>query len=526
MNEMKISIKKYKSLGFSLLLGSTLLLPGCTADFDDINTSKTGVTTITKNELPFLFSRALQQATYNYGTYQTAQNLYSDLYAQYFATSTANFQTDRNFMHPTWIENHWTPIYTGVVPQLLTLMENTEKTSAENALANIWWVYSFHRLTDHYGPIPYSKAGISASSVDYDSQKDIYFDFFKRLDEASTILKSQSGATPYGQYDTIYQGDVSKWIKFANTLRLRLALRISAVEPEIAKQQGEAAIASGVFESFANEAILKKGDSGNDFNGLATIAGWNEFRMSAAMESVLKGFEDPRLGHFFQPAFATNTYEGIRNGLSPAELAMDQNNNNHASNIGTKWVVNTGTGNGWDRNFSTPQTMMTAAEAYFLLAEASLNGWNTGGTAKEFYEQGIRVSMNAWGIDPATTEKYIQSTATPIAPGDQQNSPALSNITVKWGATEAIQREQIGTQKWLAMYPDGQEAWAEYRRTGFPKLYPVVNSVNEILPVGTRPRRIPFLQLEYRNNSPAMSEAVNLLGGPDSPTTPLWWDKN
>ena len=523
---MKLSINKYKSLGFSLIMGTAMLLPGCTGDFDEINTSKTGVTTITKNELPFLFSRALQQASYKEGTYQTAQNLYSDLYSQYFATSTANFQTDRYFMHPTWIEAHWTPLYTEVVPQLLSLMENTEKTSAEYALANIWWVFSFHRLTDHYGPIPYTKAGISAPSVGYDSQKDIYFDFFKRLDEAVATLKSQTETTPYGEYDIVYQGDVSKWIRFANTLRLRLALRISDVEPEMARQQGETAIAAGVFTSLADEAVMKKSDSGNDFNGLATIAGWNEFRMSAAMESVLKGYEDPRLSLFFQPAFGTKTYEGIRNGLSPAELGMEQNNNNNASNIGTKWVVNTGSGSGWNRNLATPQTIMTVAEAYFLLAEATIKGWETGGSAKDFYEQGIRASMNSWSVDAAVTEKYIQSSATPVAPGDQQNSPALTNIPVKWGATESIQREQIATQKWLAIYPDGQEAWAEFRRTGYPKLYPVVNSVNDALPKTSRPRRIPFLQLEYQNNSAAMSEAVSLLGGPDSPTTPLWWDKN
>lgn len=523
---MKLPFNKYKSLGFSLLVGSAMLLPGCTGDFDEINTSKTGVTTITSAEYPFLFSRALQQTSYNYGTYQTAQNLYSDLFAQYFATSTANFQTDRYFMHPTWINSHWTPIYTQVVPQLLTLIEKTDANSAENALANIWWVYAFHRLTDHYGPIPYSKAGIAAPSVPYDSQKDIYFDFFERLDKASAVLKTKSGNASYGQYDIIYSGDVNKWLKMANTLRLRLALRISKVEPEKARQEAEAAIAGGLFTSAADDAILKKGDSGQDFNGLATIAGWNEFRMSASMESVLKGYNDPRLSHFFQPAFATGTYEGIRNGLGPAELALEQNSNNHSSNIGTKWVTNTGSGSGWNRNFQAGQTMMTAAEAYFLLAEASLNGWNTGGSAQDFYEQGIRTAMESWGITGAEVEAYIQSTATPIAPNDQQNSPAMTNIPVKWGATEEIQREQIGTQKWLAMYPDGQEAWAEFRRTGYPKLYPVVHSVNEEIPTTSRPRRIPFLQLEYQDNSAAMSEAVNLLGGPDKATTPLWWDKN
>ncbi len=132
----------------------------------------------------------------------------------------------------------------------------------------------------------------------------------------------------------------------------------------------------------------------------------------------------------------------------------------------------------------------------------------------------------AGGISSALTDAYIVSTKTPVAPQDQQKSPALSTIPVKWGATEAIQREQIGTQKWLAVYPDGIEAWAEVRRTRFPKLYPVVNSVNTDVPTTAYPRRIPFLLLEETSNTAAVKAAVALLGGPDNAATPLWWDKN
>ncbi len=524
---MKLSFNKYiRATTFGVLTGSALALSSCTGDFEELNTSRTALTSISDAELPYVFSRAQQQASYAAGTYQTAQNLFADLYAQYFATTTPNFQSDRYFMHPTWIDSHWNPVYVQVVPQLKTLFERVAPGTSQYALASIWWVYSFHRVTDYYGPIPYSEAGNPGSTVKYDSQEEIYNDFFKRLAEATEALKSKTSEKPYGNYDIIYAGDVKKWIKFANTLRLRLALRISKVNPAKAKTEAEAAIAGGVLTDVADNAYMVKSLLGGDNNGLATISGWGEFRMSAAMESVLKGYDDPRIGIFFQPAFNSKSYEGLRNGLGPTELAVAANSNDNNSNIGERWIRNTGGGSAWDRQLAVQQDVMHTAEAYFLLAEAALNGWTAGGTAQSFYEKGIQASMEGWGITGAAVTTYINSTKTPVAPGDQQQSPALSSIPVKWGATEAIQREQIATQKWLALYPDGIEAWAEFRRTRLPKLYPVVNSVNSDVPTTAVVRRIPFLLQEKQNNGAAVEAAVKLLGGADNAATPLWWDKN
>lgn len=510
-----------------LLATSASLWSGCTSKFAEINTSKTAITAVTSTEIPYMFSRAQQQASYAAGTYQTAQNLFADLYAQYFATTTPNFQSDRFFMHPTWINNHWNPIYTQVVPQLQAVFNNTDAQSSQYALANIWWVFAFHRLTDYYGPIPYFDAGKPANSVKYDAQKDIYDDFFKRLSAATTVLKGKTSETPYGSYDIIYAGNVSRWIKFANTLRLRLAMRISKVDPTRAKTEAEAAIAGGLLSDAADNALMSKNLTGSDYNGLSTISGWGEFRMSATMESFLKGYEDPRIGIYFQPAFSTKTYEGLRNGLGPNELTDPLNTNDNNSNIGDRWIKNTGAGSSWAQQYATKQDIMHTAEAYFLVAEAALNGWSTGGvTAQQAYEKGIRASMEGWGITGTTVDTYVNSTKTPVAPQDQQKSPAITTIPVKWGATEAIQREQIGTQKWLAVYPDGQEAWAEVRRSGYPKLYNVVNSVNTDLPTTAHPRRIPFLLLEKQTNNDAVTAAVTLLGGADNAATPLWWDKN
>ena len=277
-------LKTYKKLAFAgLVVGSAGLMQACTGDFEEMNTSKTKLTQLSADELPFLFSRAEQQASYQSGTYQIAQNLFADLYAQYFATSATYFPSDRYVMRYDWLTGHWNPIYTQVVPQLKTLFEQTDPGSAEYALANVMWVYAFHRLTDYYGPIPYFDAGVPAISVKYDAQSEIYKDFFVRLDAASTALKANAAAKPYGTFDLIYAGNVAKWIKFTNTLRLRLALRISKVDPAEAKKQAEAAYAGGVMTEIADDAYMVKKLVGDDANGLSRIAVWNEFRMSASM---------------------------------------------------------------------------------------------------------------------------------------------------------------------------------------------------------------------------------------------------
>ena len=504
---------------------SVVGLSGCTDKFAELNTNKTKLTTLGKTEYPYLFSKAQSASSYAFSNYQIAQNLFADLYAQYYATTATYFPSDRYTIRMDWLPGHWTPLYTQVVPQLKTLLDQTDKASAENALASIMWVYSFHRVTDYYGPIPYFKAGEPAQSVPYDAQDKIYDDFFKRLDAATTVLKAKTAEKPYGTFDLIYAGDVNKWIKFANTLRLRLALRISKVDPARAKTEAEAAVAGGVMTDTGDDALMVKSVNGSDYNGLAGISVWNEFRMSASMESVLKGYADPRIGIYYQPATSTKTYEGLRNGLTPAQLNQPANSNDNNSNVGTRWV--TGAGSSWSSQYTTAQDIMHSAEAYFLRAEGAMNGWNMGGTAKNLYESGIAASMKQWGIaDAAVIAAYTASDKTPIAPGDALNSPALASIAVKWGTTEAIQREQIGTQKWLALFPDGFEAWAEYRRARYPKLYPIANSENADVPVGTVLRRIPFIDLEKQTNGDAVKAAATLLGGADKASTPLWWDKN
>src|SRR5687767_9890343 len=213
-----------------VICASLWLMASCTKKYAEINTDRNTIATVGPSELPFLFARAQKEATPSIWNYQIAQNLFADQYAQYIANTATYFPSDQLVIRMDWVGAAFNPIYTDVVPQLKSIFEAADPSSAEYALADVLWVLVFHRVTDYWGPIPYFNAGVPGNSVPYDPQDKIYDDFFKRLAAAVAVLKTKTSEKPYGDWDLMYAGDVNKWIKFANTLRLRLALRISKVD--------------------------------------------------------------------------------------------------------------------------------------------------------------------------------------------------------------------------------------------------------------------------------------------------------
>jgi hypothetical protein len=510
------NIRKNSFKFCSILAVSSTLLFACTKHFDEYNISPTSISVLGAADYGKLFAGAEHSV---YRGYQTAQSLHADLFAQYFSSTSTNFGQDRYVMNPAHLQSGlWNRAYIEVIPNLDIIIKGTEPTSAENALAQIWRVFQYHRLTDYWGPIPYSSAGTDAITYPYDPQDKIYDDMLKRLAVAVSALKQNLTAKPFSAFDAIYRGDVAKWRKFANSLRLRLAMRISDVDPARAKAEAEAAVADGVMATVSDDALLTTSAVGLDYNAFNNISGYNEFRMSATMESYLKGFNDPRMQQYFRPSLGTGTYEGIRNGLTTTQMAIPQNSYNNNSNVSLKYdPVNRST---------NPQDVMHAAESYFYRAEGALKGWNMGGTAQSLYEQGITTSFNQWGItNGGQITAYINGVTPPAAPGDYFNSPPVSNIPVLWGSTDAIRKEQINTQLWLAVYPDGHEAWANQRRSDYPKLYPIINSDNPDQPLGTFIKRVTFTTAERTTNAEAVAAAEALLAGGDKTSTALWWDK-
>lgn len=515
----KFNIVRY----FITCIAACSLLNSCTKKFDEINIPKNtiAVDKIDGSLLGQLFAQA-QWGTVA-GQYQVGQNLYADVYAQYFATTHINFNSDQFMEVGAWTNIWFNYYYSTPAVQLNFVEKYTEANNLPlaNAIAKVWKVMFYHRVSDYVGPVIYKEFGNGQTSVAYDSQEYVYKDFFRLLDEAVAVLKANPGGVAFGNNDQVYGGNADKWLQFANSLRLRMAIRISYVEPELAKTQAEKAVADGVITSNANNAGVLS--TPNSINNLSTWTYIDEFRMSATMNSILVGFEDPRLDAYFNQAggrLGGNLgWHGVRNGL-PAGQKGGSLNNDH-SFVDTKWLPLANGG------ANLPSAVMNCAEVFFLRAEGALRGWNMGGTAEELYNEGIRASLNQWtAASPADIAAYQNSTNTPVALNDRWNSPAVATIPVKFETGGGFERqlEQIITQKWIAMYPDGREAWAERRRTGYPVGYAIINSLNPDIPTTGLVRRLAFTTGEISTNGAAVEAARGMLNGPDNNTTRLWWD--
>lgn len=522
---MKKKLNFYTNTGVGLLFAMVVMVAACT-DLDELNTPSNQITA--DNVDASLLGQAFAQAQFRTmrgqpgGGFQTAQNLFSDLYAQYYATTAENFDSDQYVQVGGWSNGAWNSFYGGPAPQIHFVKTFTAENDMPvlNAVAKVWEVQAYHRMTDYWGPIIYSEFGSGETSVPYDSQEDIYTSFFQVLDEA--VANLQSGGSAFAGHDQIFNGDVEQWRIFANSLRLRLAMRISYVNQTLAQSEAEKAVAAGVMTEISHNALVATTD--NSRNALETITDWGEFRMSASMESVLQGFDDPRIHEYFDPAVDIGEYRGLRNGLPPQLKGPDKNSG--YSDMDIKYLPRAKGGS------NPPIDVMRSSEVYFLRAEGALREWDMGGTAQELYEEGIRQSLSdRTDASVGEIDAYISSLNTPAAYENEDfpdwNLSPLSDIPVAWDLMGDMERnlEQIITQKWLALYPDGWEAWAEFRRTGYPKLYPILESQNPSIPEDSGGfHRLIFVTGELSNNAAAVQSAEGLLGGPDANMTKLWWD--
>jgi len=517
-----------------IILTITFYSSSCVKEFDSINTNPKVLTLdgLDQSSYGFVVKRAFYSGIYSDDVmgFLRGHGAFADIYSNYQAHTHPDFYSDRYTFNGAWLDVFYTSFYSGVAVQVKYGEDYAVENGydIENAIMKIWKVYVYHRITDFWGPIIYSKFGNGEKVVPYDKQEDVYKNFFITLDEAVSLLKSHSGETSFlGIQDVVFSGNADKWLKFANTLRLRLALRVKYVDPALSKSEAEKAVSDGVIENNAdNGFVTTTMDFPNRYN---TITAWSDFRMSADMESALKGYRDPRSGKYFSgaatpdptddPTGLTFPYEGMRNGQSRSDK-QGKGFNEKCSNMGPVYLTVGVKGPNWP--------LIRAAEAYFLRAEGMLEGWNMGGgTVQSFYNSGIQASLLENGLDgnDLTGNDYITSEKVPM--GYDATSAAVSTVPVLFdsGGTKEKQLEQIISQKWLALYPDGEEAWAERRRTHYPRLYDRLESDNLDIPVTEIPKRVPFVGIEYNSNRAAVDDAVILLGGPDNGATKLWWDK-
>lgn len=520
-------------------------LSACTKNFERYNTNNNGVSedqlAADFNNLG-LYLKSAQMAIYNFSgggdpnSFQVQQNLNADCFSGYFMSPNPfGGNTNLNYgLVSGWNEEAYKVGYLSVMSPIARL----RKTGIENTYPAVWavaqivQVTAMSRVTDIYGPVPYSHAGESGTAA-YDSQQDIYKRFFLELDSASKALRTQisSGtALPFnfGTFDLVYGGNFTQWLKFANSLRLRLAVHIAEADKPTAKSEAEKALDpanGGVITDNADNMTVKV--TGDFTNPLVFIAqNWADTRVNATLQCFLTGYKDPRVGKYMDKstdaAFPAQ-YIGIRMGSITGA-------NDKKDYVGYS-SINTSDGTAPSFTLKTPVQLMTAAEVYFLRAEAVYRGWsNAGGSMQQLYEQGITTSMAQWKVVPGG---YLNNDSSrpapsidPKKPGDIIANP--SKITIKWDDTaqDSVKLERILTQKWLAMFPEGQEAWTEFRRTSFPRLFLVIhNNSGGSISTSVQIRRLPYPQNEYNTNPATVAKGVQLLGkGPDNGGTRLWWD--
>lgn len=540
------SMKKHRTNGLVMNLCLTVIafisLYSCTDKYVEINTDKTKIMAVGPKEYSELFAKALQGGV-SWQTTDDMSRMSSTLALHNAGYTACGIQSyDQYMLGLGWENSGFNDVYIDVIPAITSLMESAKiegNTTAYN-VAQIWKVFQLQRVTDIWGPAPYTEAGSGNEAVAYDSQKDIYYLMFDELTAAVTSLneelKSNANLNVFGTGDRIYSGSVAKWVKLANTLRLRMAIRISNVDPDKAKTEGEAAVAAGsMMETNADDALYSVDGLDSEGNGMPRMESFFQDIMSTNMESVLKGYNDPRMEEYWSPVVSTPVnsrypaqyksniggYHGFCSGSEPLEYSYFR----AYSKYGARFIDG--------KQLITPINVMNAAETYFLKAEGAWKGWNMGGTAQSFYEKGIEISIKQWkgtSYSASAISTYINGTSTPIAPQNYPyNDPPMTNIPVKFSSDRTIQYEQIMTQKWIALFPVAFEAWAEFRRTRLPKLYPKKYSVNaNVLPSnGQILTRCPFVNDEYNANAAEVEKAKSLLkGGVDLENVPLWWDVN
>ncbi|PIB34661.1 hypothetical protein BFP72_04165 [Reichenbachiella sp. 5M10] len=522
---MKIN-KIYKSM---LALGTasmlTVAMQGCTDKFEEINTNPYGISNEALTQDFNHIGGRVVQATQNIYVItpawvtQLQQNLNADIYSGYLAPPTpfaGNINNNTYSLVDGWNGFIWSSAYESVMYPLATMDETAgDEFPQFVAWGKIVRVEAMHRVSDVFGPIIYSQYGQSPAM--YDSQEEVYKQFVADLDDAITVLEQYKDFSGFTKFDLVYGGNVTSWIKFANSLKLRLAIRMSDVDPAYAKTIGEEALAStaGFIEDNSENFTLSPTAGDHPLNTLS--GAWGDTRMSAEMESILTGYNDPRMAVYFAAATdatIAGQHKGVRSGI---EIESKDTYVGHSA-VATQGGVQ----------------LMTAAEVAFLKAEAALLGWANAGTAQANYEAGIALSFAQHGAGGADTY-MTDATSMPAPFVDTYNSdndvlagdPNLSTATIAWdaAATDEELLEKIITQKWIAVFPDGQEAWSEFRRTGYPKKFPnVVNYSNGTIDTDEQIKRINFSATELTTNPDGVASGIQELGGPDTGGTSLWWD--
>jgi hypothetical protein len=468
-----------------------LVITSCNK-FKDININPTQITLASTRAL---FTNSMQQmSSLMHGN--TAASRLPALYIQHIAEGPypgPSLYNDRNLAFGAW--------YTGPLFDLQTIINynNDDRPEAigngsknnQIAVARIMKAYYYLNLTDRYGDIPYSQAlkGNEAFSPVYDKQQDIYTDLFKELTEAVAQI-NETEAKVVG--DVILNGNMAGWKRFANTLRMVMALRLSKADPAKGKTEYAAAVTSGVISSNSENIMYKyvAGDP-NNYNpwyNNYSVSLRNDYAISKTMTDYMSPKNDPRLPVYAE-VLAGNEIKGLPYGRNVAVNIPAA-----YSRIGSYF-----------RDQGAPVAIFTYAQVLFMKAEAAKIGYTSGGDveAKLHYEDAIKASWQQFGVfDQAAYVVYISLP-------DVAYDPAAGY-------------RKIMTEKWVHAYLNHSwEAWNDWRRTGFPILTPAVDGID----ARGIPLRLGYPSTESALNKENYNAAVTSLGGKDDNYGKMWWLK-
>jgi len=485
-----------------ILLTSTVLLVGaCTSDFEEINKNPNSPTEVTTQ---LLLPQALRDVVNSLmgETWGIGNIVVQHTAKNQFVNEDRYLWGERN--------NIWNAVYENLrdINNILVIAEE-DGLSNNKAVALILKSWMFSLATDAYGDIPYSEAIKAKEGINYakyDTQESIYQGILADLATANTLLATGKDGI---SGDPLFSGDVLKWRKFSNSLRLRYLMRISdrkSVGADIAAIVSNPS-ASPIFTSNADNAAYTYAATAPDQFPEYTdrIGSFNEFRASKTLVDWLKDRNDPRLKIFFRPTPATentpdpldDVFVGIPNGLGDVEAQTFNGGQQFQSRIGSLFYENAITAAGLS---VAKGVIMNYAELQFILAEATEKGLITG-NAEAYYLEGVKASFSFYNTDPGASY-YTQP-------------------NVAYTGTKTEKLTKIGEQKWSALFYNGLESWFDWRRTNIPVLTPsVTNQNNNKIPV-----RFIYPIIEQALNGTNRTAAVSRQGTDDL-NAKVWWDVN
>ena len=477
-----------------LLISFLALTVSCSDDITGLNTDTKNPTSA-KPE--FLFTNAQKALVDQMVNASVNRNVFRML-VQHWTETTYPDESQYNLTTRPIPDTHFTTLYRDVLRDfkesnvLLNKVVTAGASEAavvvnKKAIIEIMNAYTFSVLVDSFGNVPYSEAlDIEAHPLPkYDDAQTIYKDLIVRLAAAQSSLNTSEAS--FGSADLIYGGNVAKWKKFANTLRLRLAINMSDVDATYASAQATAAINAGIMTSNSDDANLNYLGAQPNANPLyadIVASGRKDFVIADTFVNKLNLLSDPRRAKYFTFAPSTTQYKGGVYGSSNSYTLFSTINNTVLAP-------------------TFPGTILAYSEQEFLLAEAAARGITAAGVAVTHYNSAIIASMNSWGVDSGDATAYLAA------------NPYNGTSTAAW-------KKSIGEQAWIALYNRGFEAWNSWRRLDFPALLAPATTYNDIKSV---PTRLTYPAGEATVNATNVTAAATTVTGGDKLTSKIFWDK-